>query len=338
MQLIGYGLRLCSDGRVWRIWFISGHGGSLNISVPASGHRAAEEELGVVKLVLGVGSADGVGIGEGVQVCKQTEPGGEVFGRPCCLCKMSWPRNNVAQMCIYRQNGWYQTSWMEPNLGFYENAIKTHLFRCFCSGGPLLPFTPALDSFWLAPDGSSVCWETGCGAIPAQSEMEIQIEIYHRGGLTCQCMSQQLITPFARCWCGWMLCNSRTNCNRLNIYRCEIISDIDIKFITHKPKAEMQHWGLVSYFYFHVCVHKHVAIPPGRECVFVDVLLGNRLTSFNNPTALFSSTSALWYLSCNFFCYVMSCCRCWCGSRHVEWWDDCPMLKVLSDVLSADGF
>lgn len=56
--------------------------------VPISDHHGAEEELCVVKLVLRVSFADRVGIGEGVQVGEQVEPRREVFGRPCCLCKM----------------------------------------------------------------------------------------------------------------------------------------------------------------------------------------------------------------------------------------------------------
>lgn len=62
------------------IRFVSGHGGSYTLlypltEVPISDHHSTEEELCVVKLVLCVTFADRVGIGEGVQVGKQVEPG-----------------------------------------------------------------------------------------------------------------------------------------------------------------------------------------------------------------------------------------------------------------------
>lgn len=111
--------------------------------------RSAEEDLCLEKLVLCVGLAHRVWIGEGIQVGKQVEPRREVFGLPCSrVCRKNWPKINVFQaLCrtiliarwqysliadIYYE--WKPAAWSFKNTHEYGTSLKSELssFKCFC--------------------------------------------------------------------------------------------------------------------------------------------------------------------------------------------------------------
>lgn len=207
----------------------------------------------------------------------------------------------------------------------FKDTVEAEPREC----GPLLPFTPGLDGLWLAPDGSSVCWAMGCGAIPAQSEMEMQIEIYHRGKLNMPVHDSAAHHTPARCWCGRMLCNSH------KLQQTEHLSlrnHIWHRYWVYYTQAKSWNATLRSRFRQIIFTLSPACCNPKTSHLGRNVLLGNRLTGFNNQTC------AWWYFSCSIFCYFISCSQRWCGSRHVEWWDERPTLKVLSDMLSVTDF
>lgn len=223
--------------------------------------RSAEEELCVEKLVLCVGLANRVWIGEGVQVGKQVEPSWEVFGLPCSrVCGMNRPKINVFQaLCrtilIARWQysliadihyEWKPAAWSFKNTHEYGTALKRELssFKCFCHVLLIWPTSTFHCWLWRVLIGSRCVLRFLADRLRNDPSPiwngEMPIERFIIWGMRSMpvCDSTNPHT-LAHCWCGWMLCNLRTNraTDETFIIARNISSDRIIRYIIHKTKG-----------------------------------------------------------------------------------------------------